>query len=153
MGPGGAVRETRRMSEPVAGDLDRLVAAATQARERAHVPYSGFAMGAGVLTDTGRIVTGCLVENVSLPMAVCAERVALLSTWSQDAGRPVALAVVAAATAGSPTFPCGACLQVAIELAGPDLVVVAATPGGEREVRRLGELGPCLPHRPDRAPR
>lgn len=101
-------------------------------------------MGAAVLADSGTIVTGALVENVSLGLAMCAERVALFSCI--DAGvRPVALAVVSPRTDGTVTFPCGACLQVALELGGADLEVLAVTPDRDVERAVLRDLLPRGP--------
>jgi cytidine deaminase len=125
-------------------DLDELTAAALAARDRAYVPYSGFAMGAAVVTDSGRVVPGAVVENVSLGLAMCAERVALFATVAAGE-RPVALGLASKRTDGAVTHPCGACLQVALELGGPELVVVAVTPDGEREEATVGAL---LPHGP-----
>ena len=127
--------------------LDELVAVAREARDRSHVPYSGFAMGAAALTDRGVVSPGALVENVSLGLATCAERVAMHASVARDEGRPVALALVSARTAGQITWPCGACLQVLSELGGPDAVVVASDLSGERRRARLAELAPHLPRR------
>jgi cytidine deaminase len=127
-------------------DLDALVTAATDARLRAYAPYSGFRMGSAVLTAGGHTVTGTLVENVSLGLAMCAERAALFAAVDEG-HRPVALAVVAPRTDGSVTFPCGACLQVALELGGPDTVIVAATTDGTVERSTVGELLPRGPHK------
>jgi cytidine deaminase len=135
------------IQEPVVDvtSLDRLVAAARAARERAYVPYSKFAMGAAVLTDGGVVVPGALVENVSLGLALCAERGALAGVVATDAGQPVALALVAPRTAGELTTPCGACRQWALELGGPDLVVVVEDELGDRAQWVLGELTPAMP--------
>jgi cytidine deaminase len=127
---------------------DDLLDAADAARARAYVPYSSFAMGAAVQTDRGAVVPGALVENVSLGLAMCAERVALFGAVAQGAGRPVALALVAPLTDGRLTFPCGACLQVALELGGPELEVRVRSTRGLAERRRLGDL---LPHAPRKA--
>lgn len=127
--------------------IEQAITAATKARTRAYVPYSGFRMGAAVYTDTGTVVPGTLVENVSLGLAMCAERSALFATVAQNAGRPRILALVAPRTDNQLTFPCGACLQVALELAGPDLQVVACDPDGQHEVVRLGDLASRLPYK------
>jgi cytidine deaminase len=103
-------------------ELTDLVAAARGCRDRSHVPYSKFRAGAAVLTDAGQVVPGVIVENVSLGLAMCAERAALFSTVALGQ-LPIALALVAPKTSGEPTWPCGACLQVALELGGPDLPV------------------------------
>ncbi len=127
--------------------IDRaLVEAALAVRERAYVPYSGFRMGAAVRTRHGAIVTGTLVENVSLGLAMCAERVALFTAVASGE-RPLALAVAAPRTSGAVTFPCGACLQVALELGGPDVAVFAVTPDGDIEASAVGDLLPCGPHK------
>lgn len=123
---------------------DTLVAAARGARDRAYAPHSGFRMGASVLTTDGDVVPGALVENVSLGLAMCAERVALFNCVSSGQ-RPHALALVSPTTDGRLTFPCGACCQVALELGGPDMVVVAASLDGEVEQARLGDLLPRGP--------
>jgi len=126
---------------------DAAVEAAHGARQHAYVPYSKFAMGAAVETDAGTIVPGALVENVSLGLAMCAERVALFASVAQQAGRPARLVLSAPRTDGRITFPCGACLQVALELGGRDLRVVAVTPEGDSDERALGELLPLGPEK------
>lgn len=132
------------MTDPNAEPLRSVLQSAREARANAYAPYSKFKMGAAILTDSGAIVSGALVENVSLGLAMCSERVALYSAYSSRSGHPQILALHARKTGGQLTWPCGACLQVARELAGPDLVVVA-TDGVDIESARLGELGPRLP--------
>ncbi len=117
---------------------------AAEARKQAYAPYSGFHMGAAVVTDSNAVVRGALVENVSLGLAMCAERAALFATVANSAGRPEILALESRRTDGELTWPCGACLQVARELGGPDLLVVA-TDGNEVRSARLSELAPRLP--------
>ena len=75
---------------------------------------------------------------------MCAERVALFASVAAGTW-PTALALVSPRTDGAVTFPCGACLQVGLELGGPDLVVIAASTDGQRERVVLGDL---LPHGP-----
>ncbi|MFP3908024.1 MAG: cytidine deaminase [Acidimicrobiales bacterium] len=127
-------------------DLGEVTKAALDARGRAYAPYSGFRMGAAVLTAGGAVITGSLVENVSLGLAMCAERVALFSTASSGE-RPTALVVASPRTSGALTFPCGACLQVGLELGGRELVVVAVAPDGTTERVVLGDLLPRGPHK------
>ena len=117
---------------------------AMEAQKLAYAPYSGFKMGAAVVTDTNAVVRGSLVENVSLGLSMCAERVALFSTVTNGAGTPEVLALVSRPTDGALTWPCGACLQVAMELAGPELLVVASD-GKRTQSARLGNLAPSLP--------
>lgn len=123
-----------------------MIDAALAARERAYAPYSGFRMGAATLTEHGSIVTGALVENVSLGLAMCAERVALFATVASG-DRPTALVVASPRTSRALTFPCGACLQVGLELGGRGLVIVAVDPQGTSERAVLSELLPRGPHK------
>ncbi len=125
-------------------DSSSLIEHAGRARDRAYAPYSGFTMGAAVQTATGAIIDGALIENVSLGLAMCAERVALF-TAATAGERPVALALVSKATAGEVTWPCGACLQVALELGGPDLTIHVATPDGPASQATLRDLLPRGP--------
>ena len=90
-----------------------LVQAARAARAHAYAPYSGYAVGAAVLTDDGRVFAGCNVENASYGLSVCAERVAVFSAIAAGARRLVAAAVC---TPDGGT-PCGACRQVLLEFA------------------------------------
>lgn len=122
------------------------LAAAAAAQRSAYVPYSHFAMGACVVTGSGQLIKGALVENVSLGLAMCAERVALFTSVVSGDGRPEILALHSKPTDGALTWPCGACLQVAMELAGPDLLVVVSD-GDRVETARLGDLGPRLPNK------
>ena len=131
--------------------LAEVIALARATRSRAYAPYSHFRMGAAVLTSKDALVPGALVENVSLGLTMCAERVALFTTVALDAGRPQVLVLVSRRTAGHLTFPCGACLQVALELGGPDLRVVACDLRGASETVRLRDLAPQLPHKDTRA--
>ena len=130
-------------------DFSELVENARQARAFSYVPYSKFAMGASVLFDGGHIVPGAVVENVSLGLAMCAERAALFAGIALGHGKPSALALVSPRTDDALTYPCGACLQVALELGGPDVVVLAAAADSTSfEQRTVGEL---LPHAPRKA--
>ncbi|MGK0172302.1 MAG: cytidine deaminase [Gammaproteobacteria bacterium] len=124
--------------------VQEAIRAAHEARESAYAPYSGFKMGAAVVTDKGSIVRGTLIENVSLGLSMCSERVALFNTVSTGAGRPKILVLSSPRTDGALTWPCGACLQVARELAGPELVIIA-TNSSETASAKLGEIAPRLP--------
>jgi cytidine deaminase len=120
-------------------DREALVAAADEARDRAYAPYSGFQVGAALLTDDGSRFTGANVENASYGLSMCAERTAVFHAVAQGVRRLQAVAVVA--SNDEPTWPCGACRQVLYEF-GPDLTVISEGKGGRREERRLGELLP-----------
>lgn len=113
---------------------------ARQARERAYVPYSHFPVGAALLGRSGRVYTGCNVENAAYPLAICAERTALFKAVSEGEGNFEAIAVVTATGA----MPCGACRQVLREFGGPDgdLRVIVADLNGESRVFTIAELLP-----------
>lgn len=92
-----------------------LCRAAREAASRAYCPYSRFAVGAAVLLDTGRIVTGSNQENAAYPSGLCAERVALFAAGAScPRDKVVALAIASPSLekAGKVVAPCGACRQV-----------------------------------------
>jgi len=120
-------------------DESRLVAAAVEARGKAYAPYSGFAVGAALLSKGGRVFTGCNVENASYGLTVCAERVALFKAVSEGVREFEAIAV---ACGDAPCSPCGACRQALYEFA-PELKVVLADGQGRRgETMPLSQLLP-----------
>ena len=128
--------------------LEALRAAAIEARANSYAPYSSFATGAAVLTETGTIHRGAMVENLVFGLAMCAERVALFTAIIAKSGRPVALALAAPRTAGRSTFPCGPCLQVAVEFAGLEMIVMSVDiDTGSPRTTTIGDLAPGLPHR------
>ena len=116
-----------------------LLALASRARRAAHAPYSRFAVGAALLASDGRVFTGCNVENASLGLTLCAERVAVVKAVSEGARSFEALAI--AGPGRGPISPCGACRQVLAEFA-PELRVYWR--GASRRVvaRSLGRLLP-----------
>ncbi len=126
------------------------LAEAERARERAYAPYSRFKMGAAVVTSDNTTVPGALVENVSLGLAMCAERAALFGVVAKGLGAPEVLALVAPETSGELTWPCGACLQVGMELGGPDLLVVVSNGKGRVDQARLGTIATRLPFKSPR---
>ncbi len=118
-----------------------LVAEATRARDRAHAPYSGFAVGAALRAPDGRVFAGCNVEISSYGLTMCAERVALFAAYAAGVRTFDALAVVGPGDGETATPPCGACRQVIWDLAG-DIDIHLATPGGAIETRRTSTLLP-----------
>ena len=118
--------------------IDELVAAAVSVRQRAHAPYSHFAVGAAVLDGGGRTHAGCNVENASYGLAVCAERNAVGAAVAAGAGEIVAVAVVT--DVSPPASPCGACRQVLAEFGR--CPVILANLQGERIVTSVADLLP-----------
>ncbi len=125
------------MSDTV--DWDALRAAATEARERAYAPYSGFAVGAALLADDGRVFRGANVENASYGLSLCAERSALAAAIVAGVQRFAALVVVAPGP--TPASPCGMCRQVLSEFP-PSFSVRSYTPEGAVLDTSVAELLP-----------
>jgi cytidine deaminase len=116
-----------------------LIAAAREARLHAQSRYSGLSVGAAIETAGGTIVTGCNIENASLGLTVCAERVAMFKALSEGHTQFRRVAVVADTL--EPTPPCGACRQVLWEFGG-DLEVVLANLTRETARHQLAALFP-----------
>ena len=131
-------------------DADELLALAAEARERAYAGYSGFAVGAALRTRSGKVYTGCNIENASYGLTVCAERVAIWKAVSEGETEFEALVVVTS-IGGS---PCGACRQVMAEFA-LDMLVIIADLENVRSVWSVAELlpGAFLPEDLHSAPR
>ena len=109
--------------------IDELVAAATEVRNRAYAPYSGYLVGAAVLTTDGRVFTGCNVENASYGLSVCAERHAISAAVAAGYRDFAGAAVVT--QSDPPAAPCGACRQVLAEF-GDFPVILAGLDGCQR---------------------
>ena len=120
-------------------EKDLLIDAAKQARENAHAPYSNFRVGAALRSTSGRIFTGCNVENASYGLTMCAERVAIFKAISEGERGFSALAV--ATDADSLTPPCGACRQLIWEFCG-DIPVTIANLKGQTDVTQMKDLFP-----------
>lgn len=116
-----------------------LVAAARAVRAHAYAPYSHFAVGAAVLTESGEVFVGVNVESASYPLTCCAERVALYNAVS--AGHRRVRVVAVATDTAPPARPCGACRQVIREL-GPGARILAAAVDGPWEETTIDALLP-----------
>ncbi|HEV7968172.1 MAG TPA: cytidine deaminase [Candidatus Acidoferrales bacterium] len=116
-----------------------LLAAARAAREHAHAPYSNFRVGAAVRAKSGRIFTGCNVENATFGLTLCAERVAIFKAISEGERGFDAVAVVADTETLTP--PCGACRQILWEFCG-DAEVLLANLNDKVERYRMSALLP-----------
>ena len=130
------------MLDAAAVDLfaDDLLAAATGARANAYCPYSRYAVGAAVRTNTGAIFAGTNVENAAYPVGTCAEAGAIAAMIA-GGGRQI-VAVLVLGPGPRPTTPCGACRQRLREFAGPDTPVHVAGPDGVAATFTLGSLLP-----------
>ena len=120
---------------------EELVKKAREVSENAYVPYSGFKVGAALKTASGKIFTGCNVENAAYPLTTCAERTAVIKAVSEGEREFEAIAVVTATGA----TPCGSCRQILREFAGPtgELRVIVADLDGNSSTFTIEEL---LPH-------
>ena len=129
-------------------DVDRreLIRAAFRAREYAYAPYSHFAVGAALLSQSGKIYTGCNIECASYSVTNCAERTALFKAVSEGECNFTAIAVVGARTDRSDdsliTSPCGVCRQALYEFGGAELLVIMAKSEDDFTEMPLGELLP-----------
>ena len=110
-----------------------LIQAAREARERAYVPYSGFRVGAAVLGRSGRIFTGCNVENASYGATICAERTAFVKAISE--GERQFDHVVVYSSVPQPVSPCGICRQFMSEFGLDTLVTMVGDAGAAFTVR------------------
>ncbi len=123
---------------------EQLIKAAAAMRDRAYAPYSGFRVGAALLAKSGKVYTGCNIENISFTPTMCAERVAIGSAIA--AGEvPGSFEVIAIVSDDvQPSTPCGVCRQVLAELAPGLRVVMSAAPekGDGRMEMGIEELLP-----------
>jgi len=121
-------------------DIDTLINAAKDARERAYAPYSQFRVGAALLSASGRIYTGCNIENASYGASVCAERVAIFKAISEGEKSFSTIAVIS--DDKDYVFPCGICRQVIWEF-NCDADIMVCTASGCWQHYSIKEL---LPH-------
>jgi cytidine deaminase len=133
---------------PKPADDATLIAAAEKALAQAYARYSGFRVGAALLTANGNVFAGCNVESVAYPLGHCAERNAIsAAVLGEGPEMRVARLALAATLHGEPApcTPCGACRQVILEW-GPEAVLVffdasrqiVRVPAGDLLPRRFG---------------
>lgn len=108
-------------------DIQSLIQRASEAKENAYAPYSGFKVGAALLTLQDEVFTGCNVENISYGATCCAERVAIFKAVSEGKKEFKALAI--ASDLKDMIYPCGICRQVIIEFKIP--IIIVSNPQGQ----------------------
>ncbi len=123
---------------------EALLAAAAEARKNAHCPYSGIAVGAALLTDTGEVFLGANMENAAFGPSICAERVAFGSALAAGHREFSRIAVVGAKQGNAPDRyfpPCGVCRQVMTEFCEQDFEIILSD-GKEPMALTLAQLFP-----------
>ena len=127
-------------------DVRKLILQAFGARTKAYAPYSGFCVGAALLSAQGRVYPGSNIENASYGGTVCAERVAFFRAVQEGERDFTAIAIVGApkdAKAEEYAYPCGICRQVMSEFCDEDFMIIVAKSPEDFRVYSLGEM---LPH-------
>jgi cytidine deaminase len=119
--------------------FQQLIDRAREARLKAFTPYSKFGVGSAVLTENGTIFTGCNIENASLGMTICAERVAIYKAISEGFKNIKAIAIIG--DTEDPCPPCGACRQVMMEFA-PNMDVIMSNLQNKVKIMKAKELLP-----------
>lgn len=121
---------------------NKLIESAKRAQKSAYCPYSRYPVGAAVLMESGRMYTGCNVENASFGLSICAERVAIFKAVSHGDRKIRALCVAAKSAK-----PCGACRQVIIEFAkkDADIIYVDWFPMAKKQKVTFTKAGRLLP--------
>ena len=115
---------------------------AVAARENSYSPYSGFRVGAALLTSDGSVYTGCNIENAAFTPTVCAERVAIFKAVSEGKTDFVEIAVAGGSDeVADGVFPCGVCRQVMVEFCDNDFKITVKV-GGLIATYRLDEIIP-----------
>jgi cytidine deaminase len=128
-------------AERISRDDRALIDAARVARERAHVPWSHFKVGAAARFGD-EIVHGCNVEFDVYGLTNCAERTAVFAAFANGAARKPMTAMAVIADTPEPVSPCGACRQVMFECGGANLRVILANTNGDARVVRMADLLP-----------
>ena len=126
--------------------IQTLIINAFEARTKSYCKYSGYAVGAALLTSDGEIYRGCNVENSSYGATICAERCAALKAVSEGDKVFKAIAIVGAPKDASEVkdyaYPCGVCRQFLSEFGGSEMTVIVAKSIDDRKIYSLGELLP-----------
>ncbi|NLP27354.1 MAG: cytidine deaminase [Clostridiales bacterium] len=120
---------------------ETLIKEAMEARARAYTPYSKFNVGAAILTEDGKVYSGCNIENASYGATNCAERTAIFKAVSEGSRTITAVAVVG--DLNNYTYPCGICRQVIVEFAlDENIEIILAKSEKEYKVVTLKDILP-----------
>ncbi len=125
--------------------IEELIKKAQAAREFSYSPYSGYMVGAAVMTEEGDIYTGCNIENAAYGPTNCAERTAIFKAVSEGKNRFTAIAIAGGkrGSAGDYAAPCGVCRQVMMEFCDPEsMQIIVAKSAQEYKLFTLKELLP-----------
>lgn len=123
-------------------DYEQLMNRAKEASKTSYSPFSRFAVGAAVLSESGKIYEGCNVENSSFGLTICAERCAIFKAISE--GERVIRAVAIYSPNADSCYPCGACRQVMYEFQGDDEEISVVTENmGNLDINKLSYFLPC----------
>ena len=121
-------------------DYNLLMLTAKEASKMSYSPFSKFAVGAAVLAKSGKVYSGCNIENSSFGMTVCAERCAIFKAVSE--GEREILAVAIYSPNEEDCYPCGACRQVMYEFQGDEEINIITEKEGKAIVRKMRDFLP-----------
>jgi len=125
--------------------VKELIHSALDARKMSYAPYSGYAVGAALLTDGGKVYQGVNIENASYGATNCAERTAFFKAVSEGERSFKAIAIVGGLSGEEPVdyaYPCGVCRQVMQEFTDNDFCVIVAKSVSDYQLYKLDELLP-----------
>ncbi|MBR5039768.1 MAG: cytidine deaminase [Clostridiales bacterium] len=126
-------------------DNGKLLKEAKEARKMAYAPYSGFSVGAALVTKEGKVYRGCNIESSVFSPSLCAERVALAKAISEGEKEFSAIAIVGAPSGEEPKdpcYPCGVCRQVLSEHVDLATFEIITEENGKVNVCTLSDLLP-----------
>lgn len=123
-------------------DYEILSQKAFEAKKNSYSPYSQFKVGACVLTESGKMFTGCNIENAAYGPSICAERVALTKAISEVGVKDKIVAIAIITDSNTFSFPCGVCRQVMDEF-NKDMDIIICKSVNEFKIYKLSEI---LPH-------
>ena len=125
--------------------IEKLVLKAHDMQGMSYAPYSGFNVGAALLTADNEIYGGCNIENAAYSPTICAERTAIFKAVSEGKKDFRAIAIVGGEKGeiGDLCFPCGVCRQVMAEFCDPDsFLIITRNREGKTVIHTLRELLP-----------